>query len=136
MSYLLDTNIVIAFMKGNVNVIKALKFQRFHDIYLSSVTLFELYYGAYKSQHTRQSLQNIADLRFQMLDFDHDDSQQAGRIRAQLEAKGKPIGHYDLLLAGQAVNRNLTLITDNIGEFSRINEFHLAELQLENWLRA
>lgn len=130
MSYLLDTNIVIAFMKGDANVVKALKFQRFNDVYLSSVTLFELYYGAYKSQHTRQSLQNIADLRFQMLDFDHDDSQQAGRIRAELEAKGKPIGHYDLLLAGQAVNRDLVLVTDNVSEFSRI-----AELQLENWLR-
>lgn len=127
---LLDTNMVIAFVKGNPTIINKLKHQNFHDVYVSSVTLFELYYGAFKGQKTSQNLQNIMNLKFQVLDFDCDDGQQAGRIRAELAAQGKPIGHYDVLIAGQAVNRDITLITDNVGEFSRI-----AELKLENWLR-
>ena len=55
-----------------------------------------------------------------MLPFDQGAAQVAGELRARLEASGKPIGAYDLLLAGQAMHHNMTLITANVAEFSGV----------------
>lgn len=130
MSYLLDTNMVIALTKGNRQVIRNLRFYPINDIFISSITVFELYFGAYNGDFVHKNIQEINDLGFKILDFDSTDGHIAGRFRAELARIGKTIGAYDVLIAGQAVNRNLTLITDNVGELSRI-----AELKLENWLR-
>jgi tRNA(fMet)-specific endonuclease VapC len=54
--------------------------------------------------------------------FDSEDAEAAGLVRADLETKGRPIGPYDLLIAAQAVRRNLTLVTANHTEFSRIKD--------------
>jgi len=55
-----------------------------------------------------------------LLSFDDEDARVAGTIRATLQASGTPIGVYDLLIAGQALARQLTLVTANVSEFSRI----------------
>lgn len=55
-----------------------------------------------------------------LLPFEEQDARVAGEIRAALEASGKPIGAYDLLIAGQALSRRLTLVTANVAEFSRV----------------
>lgn len=107
-----------------------MRFYPANEIFISSVALFELYFGAFKGENVHKNVQEIDRLGFQVLDFDATDGCVAGRLRAELNAKGTPIGAYDVLIAGQAVNREMILITDNVGEFSRI-----AELKLENWLR-
>ena len=61
-------------------------------------------------------------------EFDEDDARQAGQIRAQLASKGTPIGPYDVLIAGQAMPRELTLVTHNTSEFERV-----PGLKLEDW---
>lgn len=65
---------------------------------------------------------------FPILDFDQNDAFVAGEIRAALAAKGTPIGPYDVLIAGQAKARGLTLVTNNVGEFNRVEN-----LQVEDW---
>lgn len=130
MSYLLDTNMVIALTKGNRQVIRNLRFYPVHDIFISSITVFELYFGAYNGEFIQKNAQEINKLGFQVLDFDSTDGHVAGRFRAELARIGTPIGAYDVLIAGQAVNRDLVLVTDNVSEFSQI-----AELKYENWLR-
>jgi tRNA(fMet)-specific endonuclease VapC len=67
-------------------------------------------------------------LQFEVLDFDKEDSRQAGETRAALAVKGTPIGPYDVLIAGQAMARNLILVTHNTDEFGRV-----AGLQIEDW---
>lgn len=62
------------------------------------------------------------------MEFDQDDSRQAGAIRAALAMAGTPIGSYDVLIAGQAQARDFILITHNTGEFSRVNG-----LRIEDW---
>jgi tRNA(fMet)-specific endonuclease VapC len=57
-----------------------------------------------------------------LLSFDEDDARTAGSVHAALKQRGKPIGSYDVLLAGQAINRKLTLVTANTSEFSRVKE--------------
>lgn len=54
------------------------------------------------------------------LPFEEEDAQMAGMLRAELETAGRPIGAYDLLIAGQALRHNLTLVTANVREFSRV----------------
>ncbi|HTS10805.1 MAG TPA: PIN domain-containing protein [Candidatus Limnocylindrales bacterium] len=65
-----------------------------------------------------------------ILPFEDDDAPTAGRLRADLERAGTPIGAYDLLIAAQARNRRLTLITANVKEFRRVKD-----LSWEDWAR-
>ena len=67
-------------------------------------------------------------LQFPVLEFDQEDARQAGEIRAHLASKGTPIGPYDVLIAGQAKARNLTLVTHNTTEFQRVEG-----LRVEDW---
>jgi len=100
-------------------------------LFISSVTVFELEYGASKSQQSeRMRFQLMMFLSaFTVLPFDADDAFAAGRIRADMAAKGTPIGPYALQIAAQGLSRKLTVVTHSTGEFSRVNG-----LQLEDWV--
>jgi tRNA(fMet)-specific endonuclease VapC len=93
------------------------------QIYISSVVSFELWYGIAKSArmeiNTRR-LEALLSSSVVALPFNNEDSRAAGSIRASLEAAGRPIGAYDYLIAGQALARDLTLVTANVSEFSRV----------------
>lgn len=88
----------------------------------------ELFYGAFRSRRSRTNLDRVDALRFPIVEFDGDDARQSGAIRAELAAQGTPIGPYDVLIAGQALNRGLTLVTRNLREFGRV-----AGLRVEDW---
>ena len=128
MRYLLDANAVIAIMKGNATVLERMKQHRPTDFALPSIVAHELYYGAYKSARQAENIERLARLQFPVLEFDQEDAIAAGEIRAKLALSGQPIGAYDILIAGQALNRKLTLVTRNVREFVRIDG-----LSFENW---
>ena len=126
MNYLLDTNACIALINGQPPSVRA-KFQKATNkgaqIFVSSIAAFELWYGVAKSsrrEFNRKRLEAFFAGPFHVLPFGNDDAEVAGAIRADLEASGKPIGTYDLLIAGQAMCNKLTLITANVSEFGRI----------------
>ncbi len=73
-------------------------------------------------------MESVDALHFQTVDFNSEDAKAAGEVRAALVIAGTPIGPYDILIAGQALARNLTLITHNTREFSRVNG-----LRIEDW---
>jgi tRNA(fMet)-specific endonuclease VapC len=126
--FLLDTNACIAVINGKPIAIR----NRFDEaraagesLRVSSVTEYELWYGVGKSAHRERNTERLRTfLRgpFGILQFDSDDAESAGMIRAALEANGRPIGPYDLMIAGQALRRRLTLVTANHAEFSRIKD--------------
>ena len=62
-----------------------------------------------------------------LLSFDDEDARVAGMVRAALEKKGTPIGPVDLLIAGQALARGMTVITANVGEFARVPRLSLVD---------
>ena len=128
MRYLLDTNAVIALLAGKVSLHKHVRRRAPKDFGISAITTHELYFGAFKSQRTADNLDHIQSLQFEILGFDQEDARQAGAIRAMLAAVGTPIGPYDVLIAGQSQARDLTLITRNTGEFSRVRG-----LRVEDW---
>lgn len=133
-TYLLDTNACIALINGKeVNVRR--RFQRVvargSVILLSSIVAFELWYGVSKSQRKDSNTQRLEAFLAGPLEwtlFDEDDARAAGAVRAELEAIGKPIGAYDVLLAGQARRHGATLVTSNAREFARV-----IGLKWEDW---
>ena len=129
MRYLLDANAVIALLNDTTSPI-ARRIRRYvpRDIGLPAVVIHELYYGAFKSQRVEKNVARVDGLQFPVLEFDQEDARQAGAIRANLASKGTPIGPYDVLIAGQAKARKLTLVTHNTTEFKRI-----PGLKVEDW---
>ena len=130
--YLLDSNICIYIInqspKQVVNHIKKLKV---HQIKLSSISLAELEYGVSKSRNrekNRNALINFASA-FDIVEFNDNDAEVYGLIRAELEQKGQIIGPYDMQIAAQALTRDLILVTNNTAEFARI-----PKLKIENWV--
>ncbi|MDJ1173562.1 type II toxin-antitoxin system tRNA(fMet)-specific endonuclease VapC [Roseofilum capinflatum] len=132
MRFLLDTNICIYAIKQKPLIVKE-RLQKVNtgDVGISIITLAELEYGAAKSQNPQRNRETLTRFcsPFQIVDFCPEDAQKFGQIRATLEQQGEPIGSYDLLIAAQAVNRGVTLVTNNIREFSWVEG-----LSLENWV--
>ncbi len=137
MNYLLDANACIAIIHGRPPIVR----ERFQaalaggaTMAVPSVVAFELWYGLGKSE--RQAL-DTERLRvfltgpIDLLALDEADAQVAGMIRAKLEAAGTPIGAYDLLVAGQALRYQRTLVTANVKEFARVQG-----LVFEDWATA
>lgn len=101
------------------------------NLLISSITVFELEYGAEKSNWGEKTRHKLAMFLspFNILPFNSDDAVTAGRIRGYLERRGTPIGPYDIQIAAQGVSRGITVITHNIDEFSRV-----PGLRLEDWI--
>jgi len=125
-NYLLDTNACIALINGKPASVRA-KFQIATDqgarVFVSSIAAFELWYGVAKSsrrEFNRKRLEAFLAGPLHLLPFTDEDGEIAGAIRADLEAAGKPIGAYDVLMAGLAMRNKLTLVTANFSEFARI----------------
>lgn len=128
MIYLLDTNAVIAVMKGDEGLIALLRRHTPQDFALSAIAMHELWYGAGKSQRKAENMARIDALQFPVIDFDREDARHAGDIRSTLAISGTSIGSYDALIGAQARARSLTLITRNVREFERIDG-----LSIETW---
>jgi tRNA(fMet)-specific endonuclease VapC len=134
--FALDTNIVIAVMTersaGAVHKLReaALAEQR---LCVSTVVLSELWYGAENSVYRARNRERVMEFLsgpVEVIALDSDDAKATGSLRASLAKLGRPIGANDLLIAGQALARGMTLVTDNVREFGRV-----AGLRVENWIR-
>ena len=129
MHFLLDTNAVIALLNDTrSNLARQARQHSPADIGISAIFSHELFYGAFKSKRAEHNLALIDSLQFEVVDFDKEDSRHAGAIRAALGALGATIGPCDVLIAGQARARHLTLVSHNTREFSRV-----PGLLVEDW---
>ncbi|TGK06646.1 type II toxin-antitoxin system VapC family toxin [Leptospira semungkisensis] len=131
--YLLDTNICIYIINQRPPVVQE-KFKKItlENIYISSVTEFELHYGIQKSHKKEQNTKVLSEFLsyLNLLPYGSREAQISARIRFQLEKQGKPIGPFDLLIASQAIANDCILVTNNEKEFKRIKE-----LKTENWVK-
>ncbi len=129
--YLLDTNTCI-FIKNKkpIHILDRLRKALDQRICLSSITVAELQFGVYNSQNIEKNRISLTEFLapFEILDFDDQDAEMFGMIRSQLKKEGKLIGPYDMLIAAQALAKNLILVTNNTDVFSRIKS-----LKLEDW---
>jgi len=131
MRYLVDTNILIYLCNSKSTLLE----RRFTNkpaelFFVSSITVGELIYGVKKSQRQKDNLRAILKILspFTILDFNSKDGWEYGAIRAELESVGRIIGGNDLLIAAQARSRGLTVITNNLREFNRVEG-----LKVEDW---
>lgn len=129
--YLIDTNIVIAAMKGREEVRQRLEAEELSAIRLSAIVLGELKFGAEKSAYGERNRARLATLaqRLLLVGINYETTRHYGQIRALLERQGMPIGANDTWIAAQALAIGATLVTDNEREFARV-----PGLVLENWL--
>ena len=129
--YLLDTNSCI-FIKNKKpeHVLEKLRSVIKERVYISSITVAELRYGVYNSSYIEKNRISLAEFLapFDVLDFDNSDAEKYGIIRADLSKAGKLIGPYDMLIAAQALDKDLILVTNNINEFKRVKG-----LKIEDW---
>lgn len=123
MKLIIDTNICIYIIKRRPEaVLKHFLAYEVGDIGISSITLSELRYGAAKSKYREKNTKALDEfiIPLEIVPFDEQAALAYGDIRSALEKVGMPIGSMDMLIAAQAVSRGVTLITNNIREFSRI----------------
>lgn len=134
MEYLFDTNICIYLINKKYKyLMDRVEKHGIENIGISSITIAELEYGIAKSKSTYKEENRVALLEFllpfKFIDFNQNDAYEYGRIRQDLQSKGKIIGNMDILIGSQAVSRELILVTNNEKEFKRIEN-----LEIENWI--
>jgi len=120
--YVLDTNTLIYFFKGQGEVARRLFGVAPKDIFIPTVVIFELEVGIAKSTNSLKRQEQLQTLlkSVNVLDFTQKEAKASARIRAELEHKGMPIGPLDTLIAGCAKANALTLVSRNTSEFSRV----------------
>lgn len=130
MKYLLDTNSFIYYFKGLGNVKQRLLACQLSEIVLSSVVYYELQVGILKSTNPQKRIAQLAHIKTQVswVDFNEKSAQATAQIRVDLERIGKPIGCYDVQIAGMGLANDLVVVTHNVGEFGRVNG-----LKMEDW---
>jgi len=109
--YLVDTNVIIAALKEEEDAVRQLN--ALGEVFVSSIVIGELYFGAVKSEHPTANVQRIDQLceRIALLCCDQDTARAYGEIKAALRALGRPIPENDIWIAATAIQHGLTLIT-------------------------
>lgn len=130
--YLLDTNICIYILKKKpIEVFNRFKEFKIGDMKVSTITIAELYYGAYNSKRVEKNLDTINSFLepFDFVEFDEKSALEYAKIKASLKKEGKIIGELDMQIAGVALANGLILVTNNEREFKRVDG-----LIVENWV--
>jgi tRNA(fMet)-specific endonuclease VapC len=136
MSYLLDTSTCVDLLRPRASLVRMRADQAIasgEKLLLSSIVIYELWYGVQKSERLAENIRKLQSLLsgpVEIIPFYDDDARKAGEIRAQLERSGKGIGAYDTLIAGQCLNHDFTLVTSNVSEFRRVKD-----LRWEDWTK-
>lgn len=131
MKYMLDTNICrYAIKQKPGKVFVRLRETDPEDVCISSVTYAELIHGVEKSNAVEKNRVALSLLlsNIEILSFDVNAAGEYGKIRADLERKGTPIGPLDMMIAGHAKSKGLTIVTNNMKEVSRVKD-----LDIVNW---
>ena len=132
--YLLDTNICIYLIKRKpLSLWERVRALTVGEIGVSTITVAELQYGVEKSQFVERDQQALDEflLALMIFPFEQDAAIHYGRLRVRLEKSSTPIGAHDMLIAGHALALGAVLVTNNEGEFTRIEGLHL-----ENWVES
>ncbi len=132
MNYLIDINICIYILnKKPKSVLDRFESFSTEKICVSSITVAELEFNAKKSKRRKENLEQLELFLFpfEILPFNGNSAKFYGDIRSKLELEGHVIGQLDMLIAAQALEDNLILVTNNQKEFSRISN-----LKLDNWI--
>ena len=127
---LLDTNICIYILKNKpIKILEKFKNFSIGDLKIISITVAELYFGAYNSSYVEKNISIIEKflIPFEIINFDEKTAIEYGKIKAKLKKNGNIIGELDMQIAAIAISHNLILVTNNTREFEIIEN-----LKIEN----
>jgi tRNA(fMet)-specific endonuclease VapC len=125
---LVDANTVIHYLRGREPVVSRWQAASPRELAIPSVAAYEIQYGILKNGSPgRQSVISELLAGLEHVAFDREAARESARIRVELEGRGLIIGPMDLLIAGTALSRNATLVTNNTKEFSRIKGLRLSD---------
>lgn len=130
MKFMLDTNTCIYLIKKKpAEVIGHFKRHKVGDVGISSIVLAELQYGVEKSQHVHSNRVALEEFiaPLEIATFDEAANRTYGKIRSHLEKTGTPIGSMDTLIGAHALSLAVTLVTNNVREFNRINNLKIID---------
>jgi len=126
----LDTDILIDFLKGDPEIVKKTKeLEERHELTTTTINIFELYFGAFKSRKVEGNVKAVDELveRLEPLKFTSNSAKISGKIIADLERKGEPIDFRDAMIAGIALENEALIYTRNMRHFKRVEELKLYE---------
>lgn len=132
-NFLLNTDIIIYWLKNKYpNINEKINQIKNDCIFISSITVAELYFGAFNSARKNENLSLIDDLLLDIniIDFDENSGKTFGDIKSYLKSKGKIINDSDLFIAATAISNKFILITNNERHFARVNN-----LEIDNWCK-
>ncbi len=127
--YIIDSDILIYFLKGKKEVVKKLSQIPIDNLYISRINYTELIYGAYNSARVEQNLKIIEPFleNFKVLEFDKSSSLIFAKEKARLKKQGNIIADMDLMIASIAINNDCSLLTNNLKHFERIQDLKIEE---------
>lgn len=130
MKYLLDTDTLIFWLKGNMKVEEMALSVGLAQLGYSVISHAELYFGAYNSEQVEKNLNaiEIVKQKLALVAFDADAARLFGKIKADLKQQGNIIMDADIMIAAITLANDLTLVTNNVKHFDRI-----VQLKVENW---
>ena len=125
--YLIDSDILIYFLKGKQEVVERLSQIPIDDLYISRINYTELLYGAYNSSKINQNLKIIEPFlnSFKILEFTQISSLIFAKEKSRLKRNGNIIADMDLMIASIAIENDCTLISNNIKHFDRVQNLEL-----------
>jgi len=131
MKYLLDTNICIHFFRGKYNLVEKIELEGLINCAISEITLAELVFGAENSLHPEKNHKIVEEFtnRLTILPI-YDSIRIYGKEKARLRKSGTMISDFDLLIGCTSVEKEFTMITENVSEFERISN-----IKIENWIK-
>lgn len=134
MKYLFDTDTITNLLKKrpSLKLVKEIKKLTLSQQFISSITVLEIVYGAYKSKQPQYHIDNLEKLlmpNVNVLNFDSKAAYVCGKLQSELDSQGIPLYLADIQIASIAIANQLILVTGNIKHFERIKK-----LKLENWI--
>ena len=131
MKYLLDTNTIIYWWKGNTNIEKRILKVGINNVAVPYIVISELYFGAYNSQRVTENIQKINEFvqAVNIINSNTSMMKTFGAIKSKLRAEGKIIDDADLYIASAAMEYELILVSNNTKHFQNIQE-----LMIDNWV--
>lgn len=130
--WLLDTNVCIRLLANDENslrVIDRLDRVERSQVFISSITAAELFFGVERSARPAENLNRVRRFmaEFELSEFGADAAEAYGTVRATLAASGRPIGPLDTLIAAHAMALKATVVTSNVREFRRVKGLKVAD---------
>ena len=127
---ILDTDILVSILRGKEDAKDILDYLNGEDIAITTITAFELYYGAFKSEKASENIKEVDSLlvSYPVVDFSKESSKEAGKIYSKLGEAGKDIGIRDVIIGAICLVNDAGLITRNVRHYSRI-----VGLRIEKW---